>query len=263
MITRSLEQAKEAYKKKSVNDTVSAHEAKFAQERHSGQGQYIKSAVYGGLDGIITTFAVVAGVAGAELAAGVVLILGFANLIADGLSMAIGDFLSTKSENEYHKAEREREAWEVENYPEGEKQELVEIYTDKGMTKQDAETMVSLISKNKQAWVDIMMVEELGIVESTESPLKNAVVTFLSFAVFGLIPILAYVLAYPFAFFRQNTFAVACALTLLTLFTLGAVKVKVTGKHFLKSGLETVTVGGLAAFAAYLVGHLLRGFAGA
>ncbi len=263
MITRSLDQAKKAYKRKSAKDTVAAHNAKSTQENHSAQGQYIKSAVYGGLDGIITTFAVVAGVAGAELAAGVVLILGFANLIADGLSMAIGDFLSTKSENEYHKAERERESWEIENYPEGEKKELVELYTDKGMTKKDAETIVSLISKNKSTWVDIMMVEELGIIESTESPLKNAVVTFISFAVFGLIPILAYVLAYPIAFFRENTFAVAIALTLLTLFTLGAVKVKVTGKNFFKSGLETVSVGGLAAFAAYLVGHLLRGLAGA
>jgi len=263
MITRSLDQAKKAYKRKSAKDTVAAHNAKSTQENHSAQGQYIKSAVYGGLDGIITTFAVVAGVAGAELAAGVVLILGFANLIADGLSMAIGDFLSTKSENEYHKAERERESWEIENYPEGEKKELVELYTDKGMTKKDAETIVSLISKNKSTWVDIMMVEELGIIESTESPLKNAVVTFISFAVFGLIPILAYVLAYPIAFFRENTFAVACALTLLTLFTLGAVKVKVTGKNFFKSGLETVSVGGFAAFAAYLVGHLLRGLAGA
>lgn len=263
MLTRSLDQAKEAYKKKSAKDTVAAHNAKFAQERHSGQGQYIKSAVYGGLDGIITTFAVVAGVAGAELSAGVVLILGFANLIADGLSMAIGDFLSTKSENEYHKTEREREAWEVDNYPEGEKKELVDLYTEKGMTKEDAETIVGLISRNKKTWVDIMMVEELGIIESTESPLKNAVVTFLSFGVFGLIPILAYVLAYPIAFFRENTFAVACTLTLLTLFTLGAVKVKVTGKNFFKSGLETVTVGGLAAIAAYLVGHFLRRFAGA
>jgi VIT1/CCC1 family predicted Fe2+/Mn2+ transporter len=177
--------------------------------------------------------------------------------------MAIGDFLSTKSENEYHRAEREREAWEVENYPAGEKKELVELYTDKGMTKTDAETIVSLVSKYKNAWIDIMMVEELGIIESTESPLKNAVVTFISFAVFGLIPILAYVLAYPIGFFRENTFAVACALTLLTLFTLGAVKVKVTGKNFLTSGLETVSVGGFAAFAAYLVGHLLRGLAGA
>ena len=77
--------------------------------------------MYGGLDGIITTFAVVAGVAGASLSSGVVLILGFANLIADGLSMAIGDYLSTKAENEYNKAERAREKWEVENYPEGEK----------------------------------------------------------------------------------------------------------------------------------------------
>ena len=88
--------------------------------------------MYGGLDGIITTFAVVAGVAGASLSAGVVLILGFANLIADGISMAIGDYLSSKSEREYEAAERKREAWEVEHYPEGEKKELVELYEAQG-----------------------------------------------------------------------------------------------------------------------------------
>jgi len=262
MITRSLDKAKEAYKTKDINATRAAHDANSAPEHHSEQGQYLKSAVYGGLDGTITTFAVVAGVAGANLSAGVVLILGFANLIADGLSMAIGDFLSTKSENEYHKAERQREAWEAENYPEGEKKELVELYSDKGIAKKDAEKMVSIISKYPKAWVDIMMVEELGIVESTESPLKNAFVTFFSFAIFGLIPILAYVLAYPIAFFRENTFAVACALTLLTLFILGASKYKITGKNFFKSGLEMVIVGGIAAFAAYGIGYLLQGFAG-
>jgi VIT1/CCC1 family predicted Fe2+/Mn2+ transporter len=259
-LTRSLDKAREAYKNKDKKASMLAH-SQSAPEEHKTSGHYIKSAIYGGLDGTITTFAVVAGVAGASLNAGVVLILGFANLIADGLSMAIGDYISTKSEREYQAAERERELWEARNYPEGEKQELVEIYMDKGLPKKDAEKIVQTVSKHEKAWIDIMMVEELGIVESDESPLKNAVVTFFSFAAFGLVPILAYVLSLWLGLFENATFAVACILTGITLFTLGALKVKVTGKNWMHSGTEVLIIGGIAATAAYLVGYLLSGLA--
>ncbi len=90
-------------------------------EIHTYAGEYIKSAVYGGMDGMITTYSVVMGVFGANLKLGVVLALGVANLIGDGLSMSFGDYLSTKSEQEYMKKEEAREAWEVKNDPEGEK----------------------------------------------------------------------------------------------------------------------------------------------
>jgi len=261
MITRSLEKAKEAWKTKNIQASIAAHNQKSASEHHSKGGPFIKSAVYGGLDGTITTFAVVAGVAGASLNAGVVLILGFANLIGDGLSMAIGDFLSTKAEDEYHKAERERESWEAKNYPEGEKKEMVELYEGQGIKKKDAEIMVNTMAKYKEAWVDIMMVEELGIVKSKESPLKNSLVTFGSFCIFGLIPLMAYLLASFIPILKENTFTVACYLTAFTLFLLGSAKVKVTGKNWFKSGLEMVLVGGIASAAAYGIGFLLQGLA--
>jgi len=189
------------------------------------------------------------------------LILGFANLIADGLSMAIGDFLSSKAEIEYEQAERKREMWEVEHYPEGEKQELIELYMDKGLLKDDAKLITDTLSKNKKAWVDVMMVEELGIINESESPLKNALVTFFSFVVFGIIPILIYVLAIYIPGLDENTFLIACVLTGLTLFSLGALKVKITTKNWIISGLEMLLVGGVAAIAAYLIGDLLSGFA--
>ena len=128
MLSRNLQQAKDAYNHKDRAGSVEAHQTNAPEQHQSEQGQYLKSLVYGGLDGIITTIAVVAGVAGASLSTGIVLILGFANLIGDGLSMAIGDYLSTKAERDYNRAEREREAWEVRNFPEGEKKELIEIY---------------------------------------------------------------------------------------------------------------------------------------
>lgn len=258
MLTRDLQAAKQAYAAGDLVGSRQAHEN--PPERHqTSQGRYIKSSVYGGLDGIITTFAVVAGVAGASLSAGVVLILGFANLIADGLSMAIGDYLSTKAENEYAAAERERELWEIDNYPEGEKRELVELYVAKGMSQPDAQAVVDAIARHRRAWADIMMVEELGILQSSESPLANAVVTFLSFGVFGVVPLVAHVAAFAVPALRPHSFWASCGMTAVTLFALGAVKVRITGRHWLKSGLEMLLVGGLAAAAAYGVGFVLAG----
>jgi len=258
MISRDLEGAKRAYATRDVELSREAHEN--SPEKHqTEQGRYIKSAVYGGLDGIITTFAVVAGVAGASLSAGVVLILGFANLIADGLSMAIGDYLSTKAENEYAAAERQRELWEIDNYPEGEKRELVELYVAKGLPEPDACSVVDAITRHRQAWADVMMVEELGILQNDESPLANAVATFLAFCLFGFVPLVAHVASYAVPALRPSAFGTSCVLTGTTLFALGALKVRITGRPWLRSGLEMLLVGGLAAAAAYGVGHVLAG----
>jgi len=267
MLSRNLEKARAAYKSGDAEESRRAHDAQAntgtgPKEGHTQErGKYIKSIVYGGLDGIITTFAVVAGVAGASLSAGVVLIMGFANLIADGISMAVGDYLSTKSENEYNSMERERETWEVENYPEGEKKEMAEIYSSRGMDPKEAEQVVELLSHNKQVWVDVMMVEELGIVEETESPLRNAVATFISFGVFGFVPLLAYVLAQFIPALASASFIVACILTGATLFVLGSLKVFITERNWLLSGLEMLLVGGIASTAAFAVGAALSGLA--
>lgn len=262
MFTRSLEKARDAYSRKDKKASIAAHnKQKNAKEVHRTNGDYLKSAVYGGLDGIITTFAVVAGVAGASLSIGIVLILGFANLFADGISMAIGDYLSTKSQREYQSAERKREEWESENYPDGEKRELVELYTDKGILREDAKKIVNIICKHKKAWVDIMMVEELGILESKESPLKNAIVTFFSFCIFGFIPLLAFVVTGMIPFIQGMLFQVATVLTCITLFALGSLKTRFTGRNWIVSGLEMLFVGGIAASAAYGIGALLGGLA--
>ncbi|RPI02415.1 MAG: hypothetical protein EHM72_04215 [Calditrichaeota bacterium] len=260
MLTRNLEKAREAFKHRNPATSQLAHSHQ-PEEHKQEQGQHLKSIVYGGLDGIITTFAIVAGVAGAALSSGVVLILGFANLIADGLSMAIGDYTSTRAENQYFASERQRELWEVENYPDGEKQELLDLYINKGISPPDAEAIVALISKNKKAWVDIMMVEELGIIESSESPLKNALATFLSFVVLGFVPLAVFVLSYFIPWLKPNAFYFAVAMTGITLFGLGAFQSRFTGQNWLKSGTEIVLIGGIAAAAAFLIGFLLSGLA--
>ena len=253
MITRNLEKAREAYKEKNILKTIKAHNT---PEEHKKEGKHIKSVVYGGLDGIITTFAVVAGVTGAALSAGIVLILGFANLVADGISMGIGDYISTKSEREYQKEERKREEWEIKNYPKGEKKEMMEIYLKKGISERDAFKIVSILSRYKKAWVDIMMLEELGIVEDKNSPVKNGIITFISFVVFGFIPLMSYVTAKIFNF-NANTFVVAGFLTGITLFALGSLRARITGRKWFISGIEMCVVGGIAAVAAYTIGNIL------
>ena len=260
MLTKKIDKARVAYKNKDVQHLKHIHDHHGVEE-HSSTGASIRSIVYGGLDGIITTFAIVSGVAGAQLNAGIVLILGFANLIADGISLAVGDYLSTKAEQEYQKKEREREEWELTQYPKGEKNEMIEIYTKKGYSKADANKIITLLMKNKKSFVDTMMADELGIAENNENPIKNGATTFGSFVVFGFVPLFAFVGAKLFGWFSTNTFLVSIILTGITMFTLGALKVRVTGRDWLKSGLEMLLVGGVAAGAAYGIGVLLGGLA--
>ena len=223
---------------------------------HNPSGKYIKSFIYGGLDGTITTFAVVAGVAGASLNTSIVLILGFANLIADGISMAFGDYLSTKAEREYGTAERKFEE-KATKFPKVEKKNLMEIFLGQGFSKKDTEKITSIVCKNKKACVDLMLTYELGITRKKQDPLRNAATTFGSFVLFGFIPLIAYVFSKSISVFQQDTFLIASVFTGLTLFSLGVVKCKVTKMNWLRSGVEMLFVGGLAAVAAYIVGYFI------
>ena len=215
--------------------------------------------MYGGLDGIITTFAVVSGVVGANLDARIILVLGLANLLADGFSMATGSYLSTKSENELYERERAREAWEVEHFPEGEKQELYEIYRGKGYGEDDARQLVEIVSRKPEHWIDTMMVDELGLTSEDRNPWWNGVATFAAFLIAGVVPLLVYLVGLAVPIAPQTAFLVSVALSGLALFGLGAARILVTGQRLLRSGTEMLLVGGLAALVAYVVGALLRG----
>lgn len=261
MITRRLDQAKEAYKEGDAEASRKAHDAGTGGEPHrTGGGSYIKSFVYGGLDGTITTFAVVAGVAGASLSSNIILILGFANLIADGIAMAFGDILSTRAEQQYHAAERAREEWELENYPEGEKLELKELYIEKGLSAEDSDTLVEILAKYPDFMIDVMMKDELGIIEDDDSPIFNGLVTFGSFVVFGFVPLLVFVVQ-RFVEWDINSMFWACALTGLTLFGLGVSKSRFSSVKWWKSGAEMLFLGGLAAVAAFYIGKALESLA--
>ena len=159
-ITKRIDQAREAFEKRDVAASKDAHSPQAiatATEEHGGAShQYIGDMVYGGLDGFVTTFAIVSGVAVANLGSGIILVLGLANLFADGFSMAAGAFLALKSELEYYDREREREAWEVNHFPEGERTELLEIYKAKGYSADDAETLARHLGAHHETGAPIL-----------------------------------------------------------------------------------------------------------
>ena len=264
--SKRLEEARKAFEHGDKQASARAHAHKAisqASEEHGGiESQYLGEMVYGGLDGIITTFAVVSGVAGAQLGTSVILILGLANLFADGFSMATGAYLSTKSEQEYYRKEWQREAWEVEHFPDGERSELLEVYHKRGYTEEEARQLVDIQSREPTRWVKAMMLDELGMMEDEANPLINALVTFGAFVVAGAVPLLIYLLGLFTPISESLSFPASLIMSGLALFGLGAAKVLVTKLNPIRSGLEMLIVGGLAAGVAYIVGALLKGIGG-
>jgi VIT1/CCC1 family predicted Fe2+/Mn2+ transporter len=219
-------------------------------------GNYIGDMVYGANDGIITTFAIVAGVAGAALSHTVVLILGFANIFADGLSMAIGNYLARKSEREYADSERSVEEWEVEHIPEEERKEIRDIFQKKGFEGEDLERAVEIITSDKKRWVETMLKDELGIYRGDEgNPVWHGATTFGAFVLAGALPLIPYILKLNPS---DTNFHASIIMTGFALFIVGSLRSIVTRKNWLKSGLEMLGIGAIAAFAAYGVGFFIQ-----
>ncbi len=219
---------------------------------------YLSEFVYGGIDGSVTTFAVVAGAAGANLSSSVIIILGFANLIADGFSMSVGSYLSSQSARENYEKHKKVEYWEVEHMPEEERREIRDIYRKKGFEGPLLEQVVAKITEDKERWVDIMMKEELEMMQDTKPPLLMASVTFLSFILVGFIPLLIFVYEYIKGIQTEQAFLISCVLTSVAFMGIGWLKSLVTQTNRIKSILETLLLGASAALLAYLVGNFLE-----
>lgn len=219
--------------------------------------EYLGEFVYGGIDGSVTTFAVVAGAAGAGLEGSVVIILGFANLIADGFSMSVGSYLSHKSETDNYHRHKKIEYWEVDNIPELGRQEIRDIFIAKGFEGELLEKVVDVICSDRERWVDVMMKEELGMINEHRSPLHIGLVTFLAFISVGFIPMLVYVWDMLFGF-SGNLFLYSSILTGLAFLGIGFLKTYVTETSHWRGMLETFALGAIAAFLSYFVGDFLE-----
>lgn len=243
-------------------------ELAFDLEHHLAQehtvsplSKYLKEIVYGGTDGIVTTFAVVAGFAGAgsnptsNLPVLSVLLFGFANLFADGISMALGNFLSTRSEQDVYKKEKAKEQKEITTNKEIEREESEVILVKKGFTQEQAKTLVSIYATNEPYWLEFMMNDELELPNPEgANATMMAAITCVSFIGFGLTPLIPYVLFRDSPdVFLYSIIAAAGAMSFL-----GLMRWKVTKQHAAQSIGETLFLGGIAAAVAYLVGTFFQ-----
>lgn len=231
-----------------------------AQEHKIGRAQeFLKEIVYGGNDGIVTTFAVVAGFAGAgmegaaTIGAGAVILFGLANLFADATAMGLGAFLSTRSEQDVYRAARAKELYEIRRNPEMERREALEILQGKGLSRQDAETMTDIMGRHPEFMGDFMMQYELGLSDPSDgSPAQSALATFLAFILFGSAPLIPYFIAPP----SEPVFFAAVALSVMALAMLGLLRWKVTNETMARCVGETLLVGGICGAVAFTVGTL-------
>lgn len=223
---------------------------------------YLREIVYGGNDGIVTTFAVVAGFAGAQHDAGTsiipalsVLLFGLANLFADGFSMGLGSFLSLRAQQDVYKNEKAKEYKEILEEPEIEFRETIEILTRKKFSHADATQIAMLYRKNPSYWTEFMMKDELELPSpEKENAWYVAGSTFVAFILFGFIPLLPYILRLT----GPHIFFYSCIFTATALLLLGLLRALVSQQKPLRGIMETLFVGGLSASVAYLVGTFFR-----
>ncbi|WP_406648562.1 VIT1/CCC1 transporter family protein [Aliisedimentitalea scapharcae] len=213
----------------------------------------LRDLVYGGIDGSVTTFAIVAGVAGAGLSPFIIVALGLANVLADGFSMAAGNYSGTKAELDNIRRLRQVEDRHITRYPEGERQEVREILTLKGLTGDVLEDATRAITADRDRWIDLMMEGEYGMGGVDPHPLRAALATFAAFLVAGMIPLLPFLLGLP------GAFALSAWMTGAVFFAIGAMKSVWSLAPWWRSGLETLAIGGAAAAMAYGVGTLFHG----
>ena len=216
------------------------------------QSSYLRDWVYGGIDGSVTTFAVVTGVSGAHLSPTIILILGIANLLGDGFSMAASNYLGTRTERQEAEALRAQETRHIAIDPEGEREEVRQIFEGKGFTGDDLERVVDIVTADHERWIRFMLSEEHGLPQQIRSAMKAAWSTFGAFVVCGLVPLL------PFVMHAQSALAISIAMTLIVFFVVGSTRSRWLVVSWWRAGLETLAVGSIAALLAYAVGIAMR-----
>jgi VIT1/CCC1 family predicted Fe2+/Mn2+ transporter len=215
----------------------------------------VREIVFGFNDGSVSTLAFLAGVVGGALGRSEVLISGVSAVIAGAVSMALGAYISSKSEIDHHRSEIEKEKEEVEELPDVEKEELRQIYQKKArFTEKELNDIINRITEDKKTWVDLMMKEELGLFEERfENPAKVGMTMFAAFIVGGLAPLT------PF-FVTPTTelgLIFACSVTFASLFIIGIWKTTFTRRGWASSGTEMVLIGIVATVVPYLLGDVI------
>ncbi len=232
-----------------------------AAHQHSAVTDHFKEVVYGGIDGIITTFAVVAGFTGAavtgdattQLSFSIMLLFGLANLFADATSMGLGNFLSVRSEHDLYHVKREKEKRLLAEDTEAELKETALLLEHRGFSKEDSVAIANLYKNNGEYWLDFMMTHEHELTDPRrDNPLYTGLATFISFIIFGAVPLIPFMLTNSGD--TADVFLFSLTGTFLALTLLGLLKWQVIGTRLSYALLEVLTVGGVAAAIAYFVG---------
>ncbi|WP_407493347.1 VIT1/CCC1 transporter family protein [Pseudooceanicola sp. MF1-13] len=224
--------------------------------------EFLKQLVFGGNDGIVTTFAIVAGFAGAQ-ADGVaqigglaVLVFGLANLFADGVSMGMGEFLSGRATNDLYHNRRAQEMQAIADTPAQERQEMSALFRQRGLPADDADKVAEILIRHPEMMADLKMTYEFGMHDpDDEDPGINGLFTFGSFIVFGSVPLVPYFIGDA----TQGTFYASVIATFSALFGLGLLRWYATREKLIRAVAETVFLGALCAAVAFGVGWLVGG----
>lgn len=223
-------------------------------EHHFEASDTVRDIVIGMADGLTVPFALAAGISGVAVGIDIVVTAGVAEIAAGSIAMGLGGYLAGRTQRQHYYAERAREEEEILNVPHRERKEVIDIMAQYGVTKQECEPMLAGLERNPLAWRDFMMRFELGLEEPQPAAARKSATTIaMSYLVGGLIPLAPYMLMTSV----QNALAASTVVTLLALFVFGYLKGSVTGTGALKSALQTLMVGGLAAAAAFGIARLI------
>ncbi|MGN6348005.1 MAG: VIT1/CCC1 transporter family protein [Candidatus Nitrosocosmicus sp.] len=233
-------------------------ETDYHLEPHIKESNYIRDIVFGFGDGVNTSLGIVAGIGGASIGVDIVILAALIGMFTGAKAMAVQNYLAVKSQREVLESEIQREEYEIDHYPDKEREEIEEIYRSKGFSGAELDMVVNKIISNREVWLKTMLTEELGLnLEIIGSPIKGAIVMFISFLMGGILPIIPYFIVKTGMFSNFIALLIAISISLIFSFLVGAIKGKIAKKSWIKGGLEMSILGTGIALVGYGIGSEL------
>jgi len=223
-------------------------------ERHFRANETVRDIVIGMSDGLTVPFALAAGISGAGAATKIVVLAGLAEIAAGSIAMGLGGYLAARTDFEHYLTEQNRENWEIDHLPEREKEEVRDVFRNYGMDEEHITPIIDAMSEKREKWLDFMMRFELGLEAPDPKRARISAITIgVSYIVGGFIPLSPYILIPQLS----TALIVSVIVTLLALLVFGYIKGRFTGTKPVRSGLQTMLVGGLAAGVAFGLARLI------
>ncbi len=255
-----VEKARQAFLKRNISKLYLSHQKKaIHQAIHHNEAHLrnfsLPEVILGFQDGLVNVLGIVLGMAAATVSSKIVIVAGLAATFAESVAMAAVAYTSTLAEADYYQSELEREKWEIENYPEGEKEELRAMYENYGFKGKILDDIVNKITSKKENWLKVMMEQELKLEAIDRKQALPKAITVGSSSLMGsLVPVLPF-----FVFSVQLSMILAVVFSFISLFILGYIKARKTlGRNLIKSGLEIAIIGMISAFIGYFIGWLFK-----